>query len=111
MQRDTNKKRAERIAETSALRARYVTEEGLEIHTGISAKTFNALRGKTPDRWSAEQLKNAIARGEMVGPPYRELGGKRIYDLEDISEWMSLFPKRGILPKPEELAGKLPKEE
>jgi hypothetical protein len=98
MNRDTNKKKAEALAEIHAISARYTSEAGLEIYTGISAKCFNTLRSKTPNRWSVEQVKKALADGELIGPPYKEVGGKRIYDLRKVDEWMTLFPERGTLP-------------
>lgn len=98
MKRDTNKQRAQRLSEIGALSARYVSEEGLEIYTGISAKTFAKLRGETPKRWSMERIKEEIARGKIAGPPYIEVGEKKIYDLNNVDQWMTFFPQMGILP-------------
>ena len=102
MRRSSNRQRAENLAEIKAISTRYVTEEGLSIYTGISAKTFNTLRGKTPKRWDSEELKKTIEKGDLVGPPFRTVGKVRIYDLKEIDAWMKLFPEWGILPgKPE----------
>jgi hypothetical protein len=103
MKRDSNKQRAEKLAEIKAISARYVTEEGLEIYSGLSAKTFNNLRGETPKRWSAEGVKKAMAEGKLIGPPYKEVGSARIYDLQKFDQWMELFPERGILPDMKQL--------
>jgi hypothetical protein len=98
MKRETNKKKAEKLAEISAISAQFVSEEGLEIYTSLSAKLFNKKRGGTPDKWSVEQAKKALKNGEIIGPPYIVVGKKRIYDLQDVKEWMKIFPKRGVLP-------------
>jgi hypothetical protein len=99
MKRETNKQKAEKLAEIKALSARYVTEEGLAIFTSISASTFTKLRCKqTPKRWSIERIKEVMAKGELIGPPYIEVGDKILYDLYDVVVWMGLFPKMGILP-------------
>jgi hypothetical protein len=99
MKRDSNRERAVRLAEIGALRTRYVSEEGLEIYTGISAKTFTNKRGETPRQWTREQIEKAIANGEFIGPPFIEVGDKRIYDLWEVDKWMKFFRKSGLLPE------------
>jgi hypothetical protein len=99
MNRDTNKKRIEKIAENGALEVLFVTAEGLEIITGIPARTFENLRSKTPQKRTMAQVKKAIENGEMVGPPYTKWGRKRLYAVQDIPEYMGLFPKWGVIEK------------
>jgi hypothetical protein len=106
MKRKTGKERGEELAEVEALRTRYVDEKGLSIYfSAFSSKTFANLRGQTPKYWSVEQIKKALAEGKLIPPPYKEIGGKRVYDLREFDEWVALYPTWGVLPDMKETDG------
>jgi hypothetical protein len=97
MKRETNKQKAEKLAEANAIQTRYLTVEGVSAYTSFSAKLLVNLRSLTPNKRDIEQTRKEMAGGKItVGPTFIEAGKVRLYDIRDVDFWMSLFPKRGV---------------
>ena len=98
--RQKNSERAKKLASLGAIRPRLVNEYDLEIYTGIAVSTLQNARGDLPKKWTAESLAAAMEKG-IVSPPVTMVGGKKMYDLNLVDEWIKLLPVLGQLPDKE----------
>ena len=102
--RKTHKERAAEQAEAGVLKCRYVDEEGLALYLSVSVHTLANKRKELPKNWTWETIKTEIAKGIFISPPYAMVGGKIMYDLNDVDRWFKLWPVMGRLPENEEAA-------
>ena len=99
--RQTNAERARELVSIGGLRPRFVDEYGLSVYTGIAVDTLQKARGKLPKNYPLERMKADMEKGVLVSPPVTIVGGKKMYDLNLVDEWIKLLPVIGWLPKGE----------
>ena len=102
--RKTNEERAAELVSVGAIKPRLVDEHGLSIYTGIAVSSLQNARGELPKKWTIERLKAEMERG-LVSPPVTLVGGKKMYDLNQVDKWIDLLPRWGQLPEEANVSG------
>jgi len=98
--RQSQEDRTKELLSMGALKPRLVDEHGLSVYTGIAVKTLQRARGNLPKKWTIERLKAEMEKG-LVSPPVTLIGGKKMYDLNQVDRWIDLLPCWGQLPEEE----------
>ena len=81
-----------------------LTEQEAAIFLGVSVKTLQDWRTRTPARWTPETLDMLRTEGKIIPPPFRTMGRNVKYERKALVWWITLLPSMGTFPEEVETA-------